>query len=88
MDIYLSSFIFNLERVFENINIYRTIIILNNYNYNNLNLLIKKLKENNHIPIFINSSHDINYNYRLFIMKDISLLSHINKNHYNFIAIY
>ncbi len=88
MDNCLSSFIFNLERVFENINIYRTIIILNNYNYNNLNLLIKKLKENNHIPIFINSSHDINYNYRLFIMKDISLLSHINKNYYNFIAIY
>lgn len=86
MDIYLSSFIHNLEKVFENINIYRTIIILNNYN--NLNLLIKKLKENNHIPIFINNSYDINYNYRLFIIKDISLLSYINKKYYNFIAIY
>ena len=86
MDNYLSSFIFNLEKVFENINIYRTIIILNNYN--NVNLLIKKLKENNHIPIFINNSNDINYNYRLFIMKDISLLNHINKTYYNFIAIY
>lgn len=86
MNNYMTSFIFNLESIFENINIYRTIIILHNYNH--LNLLINKLKENNHIPIIINNINDINYNYRLFIMKDISLLSHINKNYYNFIAIY
>jgi len=82
----MDKFIYNLEYIYQNINIYRTIIIINDYN--NQQLLIDKLKQHNHNPIIINSINDINYNYRLFIINDISLLSSLNKNNYNFIAIY
>ena len=82
----MDKFIYNLEYIYQNMNIYRTIIIINDYN--NQQLLIDKLKEYNHNPIIINSINDINYNYRLFIINDISLLSSLNKNNYNFIAIY
>ena len=88
MDInnYLLSFISNFEYIYHNLNIYRAIII--NNNINSQELLITKLKEYNHSPLIINNQNDINYNYRLFIINDISLLSLLNKNNYNFIAIY
>jgi hypothetical protein len=83
---YLSNFIHNFEYAYHNLNIYRGIIIINNLN--NQDSLIDKLKEYNHLPLVINNQNDINYNYRLFIINDISLLSFLNKNNYNFIAIY
>jgi hypothetical protein len=82
----LSNFIDNLEYIYHNLNIYRGIII--NINLNNQDILIDKLKEYNHLPLIINNQNDINYDYRLFIINDISLLSFLNKNNYNFIAIY
>jgi len=82
----LSIFIKNIEEIYENINIYRMIIIINN-NIKEIEL-IKELKDKNHIPIIINNINDIDYNYRLFIIKDIRLLSFVNKKYYNFIAIY
>jgi hypothetical protein len=82
----LSNFIDNLEYIYHNLNIYRGIII--NINLNNQDILIDKLKEYNHLPLIINNQNDINYDYRLFIINDISLLSFLNKNDYNFIAIY
>lgn len=89
---YLSSFINNFENVFQSLNIYRSVIIIHNDNDNdNEKELIIKLKEKDHLPIIINNIDDINnylYNYRLFIIKDISLLNFINKKYYNFIAIY
>lgn len=89
----LSSFINNFEYVFHSFNIYRSIIIIDDDDNDNdiQNKLINKLKEKDHNPIIIRDITDINeyiYNYRLFIIKDISLLSFLNKNHYNFIAIY
>lgn len=82
----LSTFIFNFEYMYHNLNIYRAIII--NNTLNNQEFLIEKLKEYNHSPLIINNINDINYDYRLFIINDISLLSLFNKNNYNFIAIY
>jgi len=87
-NINICRFISNIENIYQTINIYRSLIIIDN---NNQNFLIKKLKEKFHYPIVINNINDIiniNYNYRLFILNDISLLKLLNKNNFNFIAIY
>lgn len=70
------------------INIYRAIIIINNISDKELLLLEQQLKNKNHNPIFISDYRDIDYDYRLFIIKDIVLLNNFNKNDYNFIAVY
>jgi len=84
----LIQFINNIEEVYETINIYRGIIIIDNNKQNELYYLINELINKNHNPIIINNINDINYNYRLFIITNIKLLQNINIDNYNFIAIY
>lgn len=82
------NFINNLEKIYENINIYRAIILINDIKKEELLLLENELKKNNHNPLIINNKYDINYNYRLFIIKDISIINNLKKENFNFIFIY
>ena len=84
----IHQFINNIEEIYKTINIYRGIIIIDNNKQNELLLLKDELINNNHNPIIVNHLHDINYNYRLFILTNINLLSKIKIENYNFIAIY
>ena len=70
-----------LNYLYKSIDIYRAIIIIDNYN----NDLIKDLKNNDYQPLIIKKKEDIDYNYRLFIINDINLLQDFNKNNYNLI---
>lgn len=82
----IMKFVEYLEYTYSIINIYRAIIIINNEN--ELLLLEEQLKNKNHNPLFVNNYNDINYNYRLFIIKDLQLLNNFNRDNYNFIAVY
>jgi hypothetical protein len=82
------NFINNLEKIYENINIYRAIILINDIKKEELLLLENELKKNNHNPLIINNKYDINYNYRLFIINDISIINNFKKENFNFIFIY
>lgn len=80
-------FIDNINDIYNNISIYRSIIITNSNKetklYNN------KLKNTNHSPLCYKKNDDIDYNYRLFIInKDDfkDFITKININEYNFIA--
>ena len=84
----INKFVDYLEYTYSMINIYRAIIIINNITDNELLLLEQQLKNKNHNPIIVNNNSDINYDYRLFIIKDILLLNNFNKDNYNFIAVY
>ena len=84
----INNFVDNFDYEYSLINIYRAIIIINNMNDTELLHLEQQLKNKNHNPIIVNDYRDINYDYRLFIIKDIMLLNNFNKKNYNFIAIY
>lgn len=84
----INKFVDYLEYTYSMINIYRAIIIINNITEHELLLLEQQLKNKNHNPIIVNHDNDINYDYRLFIIKDILLLNNFNKDNYNFIAVY
>ena len=78
-----------IEQIYKSINIYRSIIIANaNEKRENLLQLRKELENNNHSPLIITNENQINYNYRIFIITDINLLSFFDKNSYNLIIIY
>jgi len=79
------SFIDYIENLYQTLDIYRAIIILNNNQ--NLNNLINDLKSKNHNPIIINNPF-IDYNYRLFIINNPNNLNKFQKNSYNLIIIY
>jgi len=79
------SFIDYIENLYQTLDIYRAIIILNNNL--NLNDLINDLKSKNHNPIIINNSF-IDYNYRLFIINNPYYLYYFKKNSYNLIIIF
>lgn len=70
-----------LNYLYKSIDIYRAIIIIDNYT----NDLIKELENNDYQPLIIKKKEDIDYNYRLFIINDINLLQDFNKNNYNLI---
>jgi len=76
------SYINYIENLYETMNIYRAIIIVNN---NNIKKIEKELINNNHLPIIINDNSLIDYNYRLFLLTDIELISKFEKNSYNLI---
>jgi len=82
------KFVEYLDYTYSMINIYRAIIIINNLNENELLLLEEQLKNKDHNPLFVNNNNDINYDYRLFIIKDVLLLNNFNRDNYNFIAVY
>ena len=82
------KFVEYLDYTYSMINIYRAIIIINNLNENELLLLEEQLKNKHHNPLFVNNNNDINYDYRLFIIKDVLLLNNFNRDNYNFIAVY
>lgn len=84
----IKRFVDYFDHKYSMINIYRAIIIINNISDKELFLLEQQLKNKNHNPIFINDYRDIDYDYRLFIIKDILLLNNFNKDNYNFIAVY
>jgi len=84
----IKRFVEYFDNEYSMINIYRAIIIINNLNENELLLLEEQLKNKNHNPIIVNNHRDINYDYRLFIIKDLMLLNNFNKDCYNFIAVY
>ncbi len=78
------NFIDYIENLYQSLNIYRAIIISNKNLFN----IKKELINNNHLPIIINNNSYINYDYRLFLINDIKLLSKFKKDSYNIIIIY
>ena len=81
----MDLFIDTIENIYQIMNVYRAIIIINK---NKIPLLLNKLKKNNHTPIIINENSRINYNYKLFIIDNEKLLNKFNNNNYNLIIIY
>jgi hypothetical protein len=80
-------FIKNLNEIYNNISIYRSIIVVNNIKEKKL--YINKLLQTNHQPFDYNKDDIIDYNYRLFIVdkKDFNdLISKLVINEYNLIA--
>jgi len=71
-----------IERIYETINIYRAIIIIDK---NKIEKIREELIKKNHNPIIINKKSKINYENRLFILTDIELISKFKKNSYNLI---
>ncbi len=86
------TFINYIENLYQSLDIYRAIIIINtdnNTDNNNDNDLIKELKNKNHEPLLITDEIiEIDYNYRLFIVKNPQNLYKFKKNSYNLIIIY
>ena len=81
----MDLFIDTIENIYQIMNVYRAIIIINK---DKIPFLLNKLKENNHTPIIINENSIINYNYKLFIIDNEKLLSKFNNKSYNLIIIY
>ena len=82
----MKNFIETIEYIYETLDIYRAIIIANNDN--ELNELFISLRNKDHNPIIVNRNSQIDYNYRLFLIKDINLINFFNKKKYNHIFIY
>ena len=84
------SFIDYIENLYQSLDIYRAIIVINNDNNdNNDNHLISELKDKNYEPLLITDEiTEINYNYRLFIIKNPQNLYKFKKDSYNLIIIY
>jgi hypothetical protein len=82
----LKLFINSIENIYQNMNVYRAIIIINNEI--DIRLLMNILRRNNHNPKIIEEDSIINYNYKLFIIFDEKLLDKFNKNYYNLIIVY
>lgn len=84
----MESFINKLEDLYENINIYRAIILILSNNNEKVNDLYNHLLYKHHIPMIIDDDTNIDYNYRLFIINDIDLLYKFQTDSYNIIFIY
>lgn len=90
----MSSFIDYIENLYNTLDIHRAIIVLSNVNNNENdeeNQLINELKYKNHSPIIITddiNKDEINYDYRLFIIKNPYNLYKFKKDSYNLIIIY
>lgn len=80
-----STLITRIEHIYECVNIYRAIILLTNTEDNKITHLYNQLCLHNHNPLIITAEPDINYDYRLFIIKDIDLLDKFSKDSYNLI---
>ena len=78
----MTTYINCIEKIYESINIHRAIIIVND---NNIEKIEEELIKNNHMPIRINNNSLIDYDYRLFLLTDIELISKFEKNSYNLI---
>jgi hypothetical protein len=78
----MTTYINYIEKIYESINIHRAIIIVND---NNIEKIEEELIKNNHIPIRIDNNSLIDYDYRLFLLTDIELISKFEKNSYNLI---
>jgi hypothetical protein len=78
----MTTYINYIEKIYESINIHRAIIIVND---NNIEKIEEELIKNNHMPIRINNNSLIDYDYRLFLLTDIELISKFEKNSYNLI---
>jgi hypothetical protein len=76
------TYIDYIENLYQSMNIHRAIVIVNN---NNIEKIEKELINNNHSPIRINNNSLIDYDYRLFLLTDIELISKFEKNSYNLI---
>jgi hypothetical protein len=76
------SYIDYIEKIYQSMNIHRAIIIVNN---NNIEKIEQELICNDHSPIRINNNSLIDYDYRLFLLTDIELISKFEKNSYNLI---
>ena len=87
----MSSFIDYIENLYHTLDIHRTIIVLSDDNNNENNQLINELKDKNHSPMIITDyihKDEINYDYRLFIIKNPYNLYKFKKDSYNLIIIY
>ena len=76
------TYINYIENLYQSMNIHRAIVIVNN---NNIEKIEKELINNDHSPIRINNNSLIDYDYRLFLLTDIELISKFEKNSYNLI---
>ncbi len=88
----MSSFIDYIENLYHTLDIHRAIIVLSNVNNNDEeNQLINQLKDKNHSPLIITDDihkDEINYDYRLFIIKNPYNLYKFKRDSYNLIIIY
>ncbi len=82
------SFIDKIEKLYEEINIKRAIILIMNNNPEKIKEIYYQLLYKNHIPIIIDELSIIDYNYRLYIITDIDLLDKFEKDSYNIIFTY
>jgi len=75
----------DINEIYNNISIYRGILIVKNNK--EARYIIKLLKNHDYDPILI-KNHNIDKNYRLFVitLNNINFLNYIDKNDYNFIA--
>ena len=76
------TYIDYIENLYQSMNIHRAIVIVNK---NNIEKIEKELINNDHSPIRINNNSLIDYDYRLFLLTDIELISKFEKNSYNLI---
>lgn len=82
------TFINYIENLYQSLDIYRAIIIINDDNCCDSHL-ISELQNKNYEPLLITDEiTEINYNYRLFIIKNPQNLYKFKKNSYNLIIIY
>jgi len=81
------SFIDKIEKLYEEINIKRAIILMINNKPEKINEIYRQLLYKNHSPVIIDEISVIDYNYRLFIINDIDLLDKFEKESYNIIII-
>lgn len=77
------TFINYIENLYETLDIYRAIIVINNKNIDYSKLMLDLIK-NNHNPLFItNQTNEINYDYRLFIIDNLNDIKKFKKNSFN-----
>lgn len=76
------TYIDYIENLYQSMNIHRALIIVNN---NNIEKIEKDLIKKDHSPIRIDNNSLIDYDYRLFLLNDIELISKFEKNSYNLI---
>lgn len=81
------SFIDKIEKLYQEVNIKRAIILMMNNKPEKINEIYRQLLHKNHIPVIIDELSVIDYNYRLYIITDIDLLDKFEKESYNIIII-
>jgi len=79
------TFIDYIENLYESLDIYRAVILVNDYN--KIPFISNELKDKYHNPLIINDSTVIDYDYRLFITDNIENLYKFTKNSYNLIIV-